>query len=44
MICYPWGWLAYFWCRTFHKTTTEELDHGGSVTKCRTCWKHHIRR
>lgn len=23
MSCYPWGWMQFYWCRTFHK-----VEHG----------------
>jgi hypothetical protein len=44
MSCYPWGWLSYFWCVAFHKTSRHLLEHNGFACKCETCGKWHIRR
>lgn len=42
MRSFPYGWLQTHWCRWFHDTHEEDIEHGGYVVKCATCHKWHI--
>lgn len=38
---FPWGWLAYLWCRLFHQLKGPFPVRGGGLFRCSTCWKSH---